>query len=88
MFARICDFYRRQSRGVIESRPYREKRAETIWLAYTRRWPVEPGIRFRKQRLGWTTPRFHRKETGDRWSWGETDRSFFVLDRFSTLRYT
>lgn len=43
--------------------------AETIWLAYTHRWPVEPGIRFRKQRLGWTTPRFHHKETGDRWSW-------------------
>jgi hypothetical protein len=43
--------------------------AETIWLAYTHRWPVEPGIRFRKQRLGWTRPCFHRKETGDRWSW-------------------
>ena len=43
--------------------------AETIWLAYTHRWPVEPGIRFRKQRLGWTTPRFRHKETGDRWSW-------------------
>ena len=43
--------------------------AETIWQGYTHRWPVEPGIRFRKQRLGWTTPRFQHKETGDRWSW-------------------
>jgi len=30
--------------------------AKTFWLAYTHRWPVEPGIRFRKQHLGWTTP--------------------------------
>jgi hypothetical protein len=22
-----------------------------------------------KQRLGWTTPKFQHKETGDRWSW-------------------
>ncbi len=40
-----------------------------IWGAYLHRWPVEPGIRFRKQRLGWTTPQFQNKETGDRWSW-------------------
>ena len=40
-----------------------------IWQAYVHRWPVEPGIRFRKQRLGWTTPQFQHKETGDRWSW-------------------
>ncbi|MCH7663383.1 MAG: transposase [Chloroflexi bacterium] len=43
--------------------------AQTIWQAYIHRWPVEPGIRFRKQRLGWTTPQFQHKETGDRWSW-------------------
>ncbi|MBL7161795.1 MAG: transposase [Anaerolineales bacterium] len=42
---------------------------QTIWQAYVHRWPVEPGIRFRKQRLGWTTPQFQHKETGDRWSW-------------------
>ena len=42
---------------------------ETVWQAYVHRWPVEPGIRFRKQRLGWTTPQFHHKEVGDRWSW-------------------
>ena len=43
--------------------------AKIIWQAYVHRWPIEPGIRFRKQRLGWTTPQFHHKETGDRWSW-------------------
>jgi hypothetical protein len=43
--------------------------ARVIWQAYTHRWPVEPGIRFRKQHLGWTTPQFQHKETGDRWSW-------------------
>ncbi|MHC4537560.1 MAG: transposase [Planctomycetota bacterium] len=43
--------------------------AQIIWQAYVHRWPVEPGIRFRKQRLGWTTPQFQHKETGDRWSW-------------------
>lgn len=43
--------------------------AKVIWLAYTHRWPVEPDIRFRKQHLGWTTPQFQHKETGDRWSW-------------------
>ena len=41
----------------------------TLWYAYQHRWPVEPSIRFRKQRLGWTTPQFQDKETGDRWSW-------------------
>jgi len=41
----------------------------TIWQAYVQRWPVEPSIRFRKQRLGWTQPQFQDKETGDRWSW-------------------
>jgi hypothetical protein len=42
---------------------------QTIWQAYVHRWPVEPNIRFRKQRLGWTTPQFQHKEIGDRWSW-------------------
>jgi hypothetical protein len=43
--------------------------AKLIWHAYVHRWPVEPGIRFRKQRLGWTRPQFQHKEIGDRWSW-------------------
>lgn len=41
---------------------------ETIWRAYQHRWPVEPGIRYRKQQLGWTQPQVHSKEAGDRWS--------------------
>ena len=43
--------------------------ARLVWQAYVHRWPIEPGIRFRKQRLGWTTPQFQHKATGDRWSW-------------------
>jgi hypothetical protein len=42
---------------------------QTIWQAYVHRWPVEPSLRFRKQHLGWTTPQFQDKQTGDRWSW-------------------
>ena len=43
--------------------------AVAIWQAYCNRWPIEPNIRFRKQRLGWCKPQFQDKETGDRWSW-------------------
>jgi hypothetical protein len=43
--------------------------AAMVWQAYVHRWPVEPNIRFRKQRLGWCKPQFQAKETGDRWSW-------------------
>lgn len=42
--------------------------AETIWRAYEHRWPVEPGIHFRKESLGWTLPHFQSAEAGDRWS--------------------
>lgn len=42
---------------------------ETIWRAYDSRWPIEPGLHFRKETLGWTRPRFQSKETGDRWTW-------------------
>jgi hypothetical protein len=41
---------------------------ETIWRAYICRWPVEPGVQFRKEILGWTRPRFQTKEAGDRWT--------------------
>lgn len=41
---------------------------ETIWRAYTARWPIEAGIHFRKENLGWTMPRFQSKEAGDRWT--------------------
>ena len=42
---------------------------ETIWRAYEIRWPIEPGLHFRKATLGWTMPRFQTKEAGDRWTW-------------------
>ncbi len=42
--------------------------AETIWQAYQHRWPIEPSIRFRKQRLWWTLPQFQLVEAADRWS--------------------
>jgi len=42
--------------------------AETLWRAYSSRWPVEAGIHFRKETLGWTQPRFQTKEAGDRWT--------------------
>jgi hypothetical protein len=43
--------------------------AQTIWNAYANRWPIEPGMRFRKETLGWTLPRFQRAETGDTWTY-------------------
>jgi len=42
---------------------------QTIWRAYDSRWPIEPGLHFRKATLGWTLPRFQSKEAGDRWTW-------------------
>jgi DDE superfamily endonuclease len=43
--------------------------AQTIWRAYDSRWPIEPGLHFRKATLDWTLPRFQTKEAGDRWTW-------------------
>lgn len=42
--------------------------AKTIWAAYVHRWSIEPGVRFRKETLGWTLPRFQSAETGDTWT--------------------
>ncbi len=42
--------------------------AETIWHAYQHRWPIEPSICFRKQRLWWTLPQFQLVEAANRWS--------------------
>jgi hypothetical protein len=39
-----------------------------LWRGYQYRWPVEPSIRFRKQYLNWTLPRFHDPERCDRWT--------------------
>jgi hypothetical protein len=41
---------------------------EIIWRAYIARWPVEPGIPFRKETLGWTLPHFQSKEACDLWT--------------------
>ncbi len=43
--------------------------AQTIWMAYVNRWPIEPSLRFRKETLGWTLPRFQSAETGDTWTY-------------------
>jgi hypothetical protein len=39
-----------------------------LWYWYQHRWPVEPSIRFRKQYLHWTLPRFHTPDRCDRWT--------------------
>jgi len=39
-----------------------------LWYSYQHRWPVEPSIRFRKQYLHWTLPRFQTPERCDRWT--------------------
>ena len=62
----------------------RDKRPKPIWLAYLgpenhsireawlwldHRWPIETSIRFRKQRLHWTSPNFQTSDRCDRWCW-------------------
>jgi hypothetical protein len=46
----------------------RDQRLEDLWRWYQHRWPVEPSIRFRKQYLHWTMPRFQKPEYCDRWT--------------------
>lgn len=41
---------------------------EDVWHGYAARWPIEPSIRFRKQALYWTLPRFQTAEACDRWT--------------------
>ena len=45
-----------------------EQKVDHLWRSYAWRWPVEPSIRFRKQHLHWTLPRFQRPEHCDRWT--------------------
>lgn len=45
-----------------------DQRLEDLWHWYQYRWPVEPSIRFRKQYLHWTMPRFQQPEYCDRWT--------------------
>jgi hypothetical protein len=42
---------------------------DLIWRAYCRRFDLEHTIRFMKQTLGWTTPRFRHPEQAERWTW-------------------
>jgi hypothetical protein len=45
-----------------------DQKIDELWRWYAWRWPVEPSIRFRKQYLHWTLPRFRRPEFCDRWT--------------------
>jgi len=45
-----------------------EPSLKELWSGYHHRWPVEPSIRFRKQLLHWTLPRFQTPERCDRWT--------------------
>jgi hypothetical protein len=38
------------------------------WVWFDQRWPIEPAIRFRKNRLYWTLPRFQTPSACDRWT--------------------
>lgn len=41
---------------------------QTVWSWFDFRWPIEPSIRFRKQQLQWTLPRFQDAQACDRWT--------------------
>ena len=45
-----------------------DQQLAALWHWYDWRWPVEPSIRFRKQHLFWTLPRFQEPEYCDRWT--------------------
>jgi hypothetical protein len=51
---------------------------EVVWGWFDHRWPIEPSIRFRKQSLYWTLPRFQKSETCDRWT-NLVDLAFWQL---------
>jgi len=68
----------------VEVRLERDKPPKSIWLAYLgpqnrsireawlwfdHRWPIEPSIRFRKQKLHWTLPNLQTADRCDRWCW-------------------
>ena len=42
---------------------------DLFWKAYCSRFDLEHTIRFLKQTLGWTAPRFRHPEQADRWTW-------------------
>ena len=41
---------------------------QEVWSWFDYRWPIEPSIRFRKQHLAWTLPRFQAGDSCDRWT--------------------
>jgi len=41
---------------------------DLVWSWFDYRWPIEPSIRFRKQALHWTLPRFQDAQACDRWT--------------------
>jgi hypothetical protein len=41
---------------------------DLLWKAYCRRFDLEHTIRFLKQTLGWSAPRFRHPEQADRWT--------------------
>lgn len=41
---------------------------QELWAGYQQRWPVEPAIRFRKQRLGWILPHLQATAACDHWT--------------------
>jgi hypothetical protein len=41
---------------------------QTVWSWFDFRWPIEPSIRFRKQHLFWTLPRFQQAARCERWT--------------------
>jgi len=45
-----------------------DQELKDLWQWFDWRWPVEPSIRFRKQYLYWTLPRFQAPERCDRWT--------------------
>ena len=51
---------------------------EVVWSWFDYRWPIEPSIRFRKQNLHWTLPRFQDSHACDRWT-NLVDLAFWQL---------
>jgi len=51
---------------------------ETVWSWFDYRWPIEPSIRFRKQKLYWALPHFQDSQTCDRWT-NLVDLAFWQL---------
>ena len=41
---------------------------QTAWWAFDHRWAIEPSIRFRKQHLHWTLPKWQDADRCDRWT--------------------